>query len=281
MSEQELVENETAELEAALSDEPVVEKPEPEAEKPSQERDENGRFKANEAEEEKPQVADLPTPIEVEKEKPADMVPVWRLNEVSQSKREAAARAEAAERRIAEYERRIQEMERAQKPQEPAQAPDMYQDPEGWQRYVIEQAEQRAQAQADALITRKFIERDLMRAKEQHGEMFDKAYVALEAEIARGDQSTRLRVVNAVSPGDELIKWYKQNEFLREVKDPEQWRKQQEEAIRAKVLEELGQGSGDRPKIKIPPSLSKATAASGGADGAPMSDADLHRAIFQ
>lgn len=276
MSEQELVANETAELEAALSDTPV-EQPAEQQEKPSsQDRDEHGRFKSKA--EEKPQIAET-SEAERPADKPADMVPVWRLNEVSQSKREAAARAEAAERRIAEYERRLQEMERAQKPQELVQAPDMYQDPDAWREWVLQQAEQKASAQADALVTRKFIERDLMRAKEQHGETFDKAYAALEAELARGDQSTRLRVVNAVSPGDELVKWYKQNEFLREVQDPEAWRKSQEEAIRAKILEELGQ-SPDRPKIKIPPSLSKATAAADPGIAVPLNDKELHASIF-
>ena len=127
-------------------------------------------------------------------------------------------------------ERTLQEMQRAQQPQQPVQAPDMYQDPEGWQQFVVQQAEQRAQAQAEALVTRKFIERDLMRAQEQHGELFEKAYKALEAEMASGNQATRMRVLNATSPGDELVKWYKQTEFFREVQDPEQWRKQQEEA---------------------------------------------------
>jgi len=286
MSEQELVENETAELEAALSDapapvvEPEVEQPEQEK---SQDRDENGRFKAK-AEQPEPKqesTEGLPTNgHQLGADKPADMVPVWRLNEVSQSKREAAARAEAAERRAMEAERRIQEFEAQRKPAEPVQAPDMYQDPEGWQQYVIQQAEQRAQAQADAIVTRKLVERDLMRAKEQHGEVFDKAYAALEEQIGRGDHSARMRVLNSASPGEELVKWYKSNEFLREVGDPDTWRKQQEEAMRAKILEEIGKAP-DRPKTKIPPSLSRATAAnSPGEDSPPLSDRELHASIF-
>lgn len=281
MSEQELVENETAELEAALSDEPVKEpEQEQQPEKPAQDRDENGRFKAKEAEE-RPQVADLPTSAEVEKEKPSDAVPVWRLNEVSAARREATARAEAAERRAQDFERQLQELQRVQQPKEPEQAPDMYQDPEGWQRYVIQQAEQRAQAQADALVTRKFIERDLMRAKEQHGELFDKAYAALEAELAAGNRSTQLRVLNSVSPGEELVKWYRSTEFLKEVGDPEAWRTKEREAMRAQILEEMKTGASDRPKVKIPPSLSKATAYGGGDDAPPMTDRELHASIFQ
>lgn len=280
MSEQELVENETAELEAALSDAPVAEKPEaeqPEQEK-SQDRDENGRFKAKA---EQPE-ATQPEPAA---EKPSDMVPVWRLNEVSQSKREAAARAEAAERRAQELERRFQELEKAQQPKEPVQAPDMYQDPDAWREWVLQQAEAKAEAkaasQAEALVKRLRIEDSLHNARETHGELFDKAWAALEAEMAAGNRTNQMRVVQARNPGEELVKWYKSNEFLREVGDPEQWRKQQEEAIRAKVLEELGK-SPDRPKTKIPPSLSRATAASSpGEDAPPMSDRELHASIFQ
>lgn len=289
MSEQELVENETAELEAALSDEPVNEPEQAEPEKATQERDENGRFKAKEkAEEHQLSEADLPKHGEAEKgypnaaEKPADMVPVWRLNEVSQSRRETLSQLEQERQARAALERQLQEMQKAQQPQQPAQAPDMYQDPDAWRDWVIQQAEARAQNQAEQLVNRKMIERDLMRAKETHGELFDKAYAALEAEIMRGDRSNQLRILNAFSPGEELVKWFKQTEFLKEVQDPEAWRKQQEEAIRAKVLAELGQGSSDRPKVKIPPSLSKATAASSGDSDsiAFASDKEQHAAIF-
>jgi hypothetical protein len=283
MSEQELVENETAELEAALSDEPPAQEPEQQAEpeKATQERDEHGRFKAKEAEPE-PAAQATENQEKPQAEKPADMVPVWRLNEVSQSRRETISQLEQERQARLTLERQLQELRQAQQPKEPEQAPpDMYADPEGWQRYVIEQAERRAQTQAEQLVTRKLIERDLIRAKEQHGEVFDKAYAALEAELASGNRSNQLRILNAVSPGDELIKWYKQTQFLQEVKDPDEWRKQQEEAIRAKILEELGQGSSERPKVKIPPSLTKVTASSGGNDSiAFASDKEQHAAFF-
>ena len=282
MSEQELVANETAELEAALSDTPA-EQPVEQQERPSsQDRDENGRFKPKEKAEEAAQ-AGLESPSSngesPSANRPADMVPVWRLNEVSQSRRETISQLEQERQARAALERRIQEMERAQTPQQPVQAPDMYQDPEAYTQWVKEQAKAEAKSEAEALVRKMRIEDSLHDAREGNEETFDKAWTALNELMQSGDKSVQLRVVNSRNPGKELLTWYKQNEFLREVQDPEAWRKSQEEAIREKVLEELGQ-SPDRPKIKIPPSLSKATAAADPGSAVPLNDKELHASIF-
>src|SRR5690242_14519038 len=102
--------NDQALFEAAVSEPVQAETVEAEPPKQEQPRDESGRFAAKETQPEPAQQEQPEAPVETEKQ--AAQVPSWRLAEVAQERRDAIARAEAAERERYELHQQFQAMQR-------------------------------------------------------------------------------------------------------------------------------------------------------------------------
>lgn len=184
-------------------------------------------------------------------------------------------RRQEAERRAAEYERELAAIRRARTEAEAAQArpemPDPYVDPEGYAQWVREEARREAEeVRREATIQR--LDASFEDAKEQHGERFTKAYEAAMAEKASGNRQLVDRIAKSPNPGRALMKWYGEQEALRETggdltayrkrildearKDPE-YRKQ----VLADMEAEARGGGGivDRSNITTIPSLTRAS----------------------
>lgn len=192
-----------------------------------------------------------------------------------------------AERRAAEYERELAAYRRAQaeaaKP--PRERPNLYDDPDGYASYVNEEAASAIQ-QIEQRMQIRFLDASFDAAKEQHGERFDKAYSAIMEEKARGNRALIDRIGNAANPGKALMRWYGEQETVREtggdlnaykqrvldeaMKDPEYRRK----VLAAAEAEARGGGNTivDRSNITDLPSLTRT--AGGGSRGSPGGDSD-------
>lgn len=184
-------------------------------------------------------------------------------------------RRQEAERRAAELDRELAAIRRARTEAEAAQArpemPDPYVDPEGYAQWVREEARREAEeVRRETTIQR--LDASFEDAKEQHGERFTQAYEAAMAEKASGNRQLVDRIAKSPNPGRALMKWYGEQEALRETggdlaayrkrildearKDPE-YRKQ----VLADMEAEARGGGGivDRSNITTIPSLTRAS----------------------
>lgn len=193
--------------------------------KDTQPRDPLGRY-APKAEEPEAQPEQI-TPEQPKTEDDRSDVPSWRLREVSEGRR-------AAEERAAQLERQLEEMRRENtrrqpRPQpQPVEMPDPISDPKGYAAAV------RAEIRTEML--RDKVDSSLEEAREQHGEKFDRAFMALESS---GDQMLKNRVINAANPGRELMRWFNQQEAFREIGgDIESYRKKLRDEARAEAMKD-------------------------------------------
>lgn len=223
---------------------------------------ETGKFAAKDAKGEKPKAAEEDEEAEAEPpvkgkgeaEEPKGRVPAGRLREEAEGRRAAEDRAKAAEQQL-EQERannrtaleqlnaKLEGVLAAVKPGKPAQEavkpekPDMFADPEGYERYMQEQFDQRiTQVQNNFAVTR--VNDSLAAAAEQHGENFTKAHSALSGldPQSPSDRATVQRIWNASNPGKALMTWHQQQETLREVGgDAGKYREKVEQDVRAKL----------------------------------------------
>jgi hypothetical protein len=212
-------------FESALNENPVpvVRLEEPEA-KPEQaeaetqqqtearERDEKGRFsKADKAEEKPEPVAKQeapqaePKPETVEEKPERGEIPAWRLREEAEAKRDAIARAETHERENAALRQQLAQFQK-QQAEAKNPPPDMYMDPDGWQRHQTQTFESTIRAERAAT------NEELARIK-FGDELFDKAEKEAQQHFAVNPQDPSLQViVNSRRPAFELIKWFQQQE---------------------------------------------------------------------
>lgn len=244
----------------AMSDEPIAdelevapETPEPETPaEPEQPRNPDGTYATKAAEqpktepEVKPEITD---PVVTDETDKAAQVPSWRLREISEERQAALKRAEAAEAGRLQYANQLADVQRQlaqlQKPVETKQEdePDPLLDPQGFKAYL--------QNQFRAELTNMSRNLQMERAHERHGEVFEKAYASAQQAIASGDVQLRARMNNAANAGEELVKWHRERETVREVgTDPA--------AYRQKVLDDA---------LKDPTYLAKAIAAANAAAG--------------
>ena len=216
-------------FESALSDEApaiVQEQPEPQPEKVEAQpeaqpksdekpRDEKGRFapKAEKA----PEVVTAPAqekpPADKVEDKPErGEIPAWRLREEADAKREWQSKAEQAERRAAEIERQFAATQQqlnaiqrqfAEKQNPP---PDMYADPEGYQRHQAQTLQQQ--------LRQRDVQFDERLARIKFGdELYDKAEKALESHVRLNPNDPFIQtLVAAPQPAFELVKWFRQQE---------------------------------------------------------------------
>jgi hypothetical protein len=236
-------------------------------------RDEKGRFKSatpeptSEEEVQEPaqlpvaSVFDAPSPVE----KDDARVPSWRLKEESDRRREAESGL--AELRAEMRQMQMAMMQQRQPPPE-AQAPevDIFADPQGFV--------QQLQGNFDQRLRTLQLENSLRFAHYAHGDKFNEAYQAFSEHVGQTrDQATYQRVMAAPDPGEALVKWFNDQQLHKQLggtdlnsfleKQREEWLK--DPAVQARVIEAFKatqQATQPNSLTNIPPSLSKATAAS-------------------
>lgn len=202
-----------AEVEVTTDAKPAQEQPE------ERQRDDKGRFVASEQEqkpvveaksEERPQTTDQPATQEERSER--GEIPAWRLREEAEAKREALARAEQYQREVDETRRQLAALQQQlagiqrQQVEKSSPPPDMYSDPEGFQRYQVDQYQAALRQQAIAFDER------LARMK-----FGDELYGKAEQELARHVQVSPhdpiVHVIrNSSQPAFEVVNWYQQRE---------------------------------------------------------------------
>lgn len=165
------------------------------------------------------------------------------------------------------------------KTEEPKTKPDIFTDPEGYNKWVEEQIAG-ARTAAEQGFTERLINASMSDAHEKHGKAFETAFQAVTS-LNRSDpaQAAVVRSIReAPNPGVALMRWHQQQETLREVgtdpqayvsrkveealaakmKDPE-FRKQMLADMQAEARGNSAPNSGKpRTLIRTPPSLNGA-----------------------
>lgn len=214
-----------------------------------------------------------PEEEEPEPELPRDPAGL-RAAMVSERKARQAAEAanKAAREEIAAANARLdrlmamQEQARPQPPPPPPPPkPDPVLDPEGYERYVVAQAEQR--------MTMLNIERSFAEAHETLGKEFEDAYSALQKLNPNNpvDKATGNRIYTAPDPAKAMMRWHREQTALREMGgDPAKYRQkirdellddpEMAKAVFARWREQNQGGDPGRPRniTRLPPSLNRA-----------------------
>jgi hypothetical protein len=160
-------------------------------------------------------------------------VPPGRLREQTQRATVAEERAQLLQRQLDEMNGRLAELSaranapqpRQQQTEAPAPKPDMFSDPEGYERWVLEQAERRVQTQVEQRFSQ--FERQ---QQERENRRIDQAFVtaangprgfevapAYQAFLAAHDPrnphhvAAVQRVTNAPDPAQAMLDWWDQN----------------------------------------------------------------------
>lgn len=182
---------------------------------------------------------------------------------------------------VAEFQRELKELRnqnaqllqaiagQRQAPQQPAQqpnVPDVFADQEAYTRHLEQTVNSR--------VAQTALNFDLKLAEVKHRDTFGKAWDAFVGSVGTGQNPALYhQVMNAPSPGEAIVEWFKGEELKREVgADPASYRQRLEEEIRAKVLAELS-GQGQPPAM--PPPVANGAAA---APALPSNFADARNA---
>lgn len=207
-------------------------------------------------------------------------IPSGRLREESDKRRQAEAEAAEKDQRLTALQREFEALKAGltQRPQAQAQqqqkvdVPDMFADPEGYTRHVIEQANQ--------LANMRLVEGSLADAADTHGDKFKAAYEELQ-NIGRSEKqqfstsATVSRIWNSPNPGKALMNWHQQQATLREVgNDPAAYKEKLRTDLlkdpeflasaieAAKALARQGDNGRSRSTTRLPPSLNSQTGGS-------------------
>lgn len=208
--EEEADEEEQAEAEEGEGDEPETDEAEAEeGEEQEPERDERGRFQRQDDR----------------------RIPPGRLRQEADQRRAAEERANTLERQLAEMNGRLAELSARQnasqpKPQQQERPPkpDMFSDPEGYERWVLEEAERRADdrlqrgfaqfEQRQQQMSAQRVDQSLAEAASgPRGFEFSAAYGAL-TRLSPNDPAARAtvaRIYNSNDPAAALFDWWENN----------------------------------------------------------------------
>lgn len=183
-------------------------------------RDDKGRF-ASKQEDAPETTTEQPAPVAAAKvednpqtqaERERGEIPAWRLREEAEAKREAAARAEQYQRELEETRRQNaafqQQMATLQRQLQERNSPppDMYSDPEGYQRHQVSQHQQALREQAV------MFSEQLARVK-FGDELYGKAEQEISRHVQMNPHDPIVHVIrNSSQPAFELVKWYQQQE---------------------------------------------------------------------
>ena len=205
-------------------------------------------------------------------------VPLGRLKEESDKRRAAESKVGDLQSRFDTLQKQFdalqaglnqrQQQPQNQQQQDQPQIPDKFADPEGYDRWVIAQADQRAAI--------RFTNASLADAREAHGEAFDQAYAELSQVGAAekqqfGGSATVAKIWGSPNPGRALMNWHKERAAVREVgSDPEAWLAKRLETLmddpkfQAKIIERARDTAKQNgtTTTRLPPSLNSQTGAS-------------------
>jgi hypothetical protein len=234
-------------------------------------------------------------------------VPPGRLREQTQRATAAEERAQALERQVAEMNGRLAEISARTNapPQRQAEAPppkpDPFSDPEGYERWVFDQAERRAESKLEQRFSQ-FEQRQQQREAQRVDESlavaargerafeFGAAYNALTSLDPRSPQSrsTVARIYNAADPAAALFDWWEQNggpEYRERVYEQVAPRVQRNgNGARQPQRQSFDQNAQPRHVIRGPqrlPSLNSATGSNSQRVSDPEALDGSERAIFE
>lgn len=253
-------------FEQAIADAPVEIVAEAPAQEPVAEatdgvvRDEKGRFAPKEPEQ--PAVEQVQAKPETAKQDEAN-VPSWRLREVNEAREAAERRAQEASDRATAYERQLAQLQQQQ--QKPQEIPNVFENPEGWQSFVLNQTRQTAASQR--------YEFSEMLARQAFGD--ERVTDAEKWASVNVGPAEKARIANSKHPYAELIRLMDERKVLSEIgTDPNAYvQKKLDEALNnseflAKAAERIrSQANGTQPGqkptnlVQLPPSINRATAA--------------------
>ena len=254
MSTEEAVQQEL--FEAATSPEPPAEKPEPSA--PAAEPESPSSAPAE------PRASEP-----VRSDSASESIPSWRLREEAEARRLAEDRARTLEQRYNEAMAHW----RQQQPQ--PKAPDFFADPQAYVQAAIQQSLQPIHMETHRAIQQL--------ARGQAESVHGPEAVALAEQVFMEARDRRMldpmdyeRVVRAPNRFDACVEWYKRLYALHTVgNDPESWYQKRRDAeladpkFQAQYLERIRGDAATRPGVtKLPPSLSRSTAAASNGAGA-------------
>jgi hypothetical protein len=250
-------------------------------------------------------------------------VPIGELRDVrkraqtAEQERDALkAQLEAAQRaqdeRFNALQQRLDALARqpAPQPAQPAQPakkerPDLFADPEGFVNHLNEGFNEKLSAR-DAQLQRMAFDTSLRIAAVRYGDEFVEADKAI-GQLNPNDPTARMvqqRIMNAPDPGEEAVKWHREQKMLREVgPDPAAYRARTEAQVRETLMKDPefrkqlladlraeAQGRGRQPNTiidppqpqrpRVPPSLG-ATAGGRSAHVDPTAFDDSEAGVFE
>lgn len=218
-------------------------------------------------------------------EPPEAGVPSWRLREEAEARRLAEDRARQLQDRLSQIETHLRQQASQAKPS------DFFENPDAatqaavmriLQPFVVEFERRAEDTRRGQMAMGKMV------AETVHGA--DSVAAAEQAFLEAKDRETLdvadyERVVGATNRYDAVVQWHRRQSMYNTVgNDPEAWYQQrlqkdlENPEFQAKVIERARTGAATRPSAtKLPPSLSKATAAAGnsGESIGDMSDRSL------
>lgn len=274
--------------EELFSGEPATEtaEAEPEAEEAKssegRQRDDKGRFAKSEEEpteevepdeEAEPEVEEEAEPVEEPKEEQPDhRVPLMELLNEREKRQNEQRQREALQQQLWQLQQQLQQK---QEPEEPI---DIFANPEAYQS-TVEQRITNMRREMEGNFS-------LRLARATHKELFDEAWSEMVNRSQMGDDSMRQQVLNSSDPGETLVALYSQAKTYREVNgDPNAWLEAKkaewlkdpevQAAILAQARETATQSPSQKPNVKLPPSLNKATASGNALDKLDASDAGM------
>lgn len=198
---------------------------------------------------------------------------------------------QAAEAQLNETRRAMADLQRQfQQAQQPKRDPiDVLDDPNGFRNEL--------QDTFNGRIRNLELKTSLRLAHIAHRDGFEKAYEAFCEADERGDVQTCRQLVNSPDPGEAIVRWYQNNQVLKEVgNDPAAYRQRildqalEDETFLARAVEKIKGGGQQQQRqngngqarplnttVRIP-SLNRATSAAtppGGSDDVPQDDKGL------
>ena len=223
-----------------------------------------------------------------------ERVPLAVLLEERSARQDAIRQNQELQRQLQRYQ---QQEEQAKQPKTPI-AQRLFEEPEG----VLTELEQRIMEQAvrplQTQLSQMTIQHDMSLASIRHQDIWPDAWNAWFGHVSQQqDPVTYFRVMNAASPGEELVSWFKEQRMRQEIgDDPQAYR----ERLRQELLQELQGGGAPQVVSEPPPAQNRAsngqftpkqqvrlpTATSrmgnSGNSGSPLEDADgSEDAIFE
>lgn len=245
-----------------------------ETEQQGRERDEHGRF-----------VAQQKQPDANAKQDEA-IVPSWRL-------REQRERAEAAERQFqdaqSQFQRQIAELQARLPKAEQQQAPDIFENPGQFVEHATRQHLDPVRNEIGQL-REYYSQRDAIR---EHGaEKVQAAYQVLEKGMSSRDPeawATYQRAMSSMDPYGTIVGWHQQREVYSQIgNDPKAWfekeleKRMSDPQFAAQQLQRIQQSTQQssaakqtQSRVALPPSLSRMSSAQVATDDGDLTDASL------